>query len=148
MKPLIALALLALAPALHAGAAARSIEVTMDDSMRFTPSHIAAQPGETLRIVAHNAGRLEHELVIGDEAGIREHAEAMKHGGGHVHATGTAIRVRPGESGELVVTLPHAAVLQMACLVPGHYEAGMRGSLTVGQPATGAPSGATRDHKH
>jgi uncharacterized cupredoxin-like copper-binding protein len=109
----------------------RTIELLMDDTMRFTPSAITAQPGETVRIVARNAGKLDHELVIGDEAAIHEHAEAMKHSGHHTHATGTAIRVKPGESGELVVTFSHPAVLQIACLVPGHYEAGMRGTLIV-----------------
>jgi uncharacterized cupredoxin-like copper-binding protein len=118
-------------PALQAQVVTRTVEVVMDDTMRFTPSAIAAQPGETLRIVARNAGQVDHELVIGDEATIREHAEAMKHGGNHAHGTGAAVRVKPGQSGELVVTLSQPVVLQIACLVPGHYEAGMRGTLAV-----------------
>lgn len=132
----------------------RSIEVTMDDQMRFTPSTITAQPGETLRIVARNAGQVDHELVIGDEATIREHAEAMRRGGDHAHSGGAAISVKPGQVGELVVTFRQAGVLQVACLVPGHYEAGMRGTLQVGgaSPATLAkpapPAAAHGDHKH
>jgi uncharacterized cupredoxin-like copper-binding protein len=33
----------------------------------------------------------------------------------------------------LIVRFEKAGKLQMACLVPGHYEAGMRGLVTVGQ---------------
>ena len=121
----------------------RTVEVVMDDTMRFTPSAIEAVSGETLRIVARNAGRVEHELVIGSENTIREHARAMKQGGAHSHTrSGAAISVAPGKTGELVVTLREPAVLQMACLVPGHYEAGKRGTLTVARQATGDA------HKH
>jgi uncharacterized cupredoxin-like copper-binding protein len=121
----------------------RTIEVTMDDTMRFTPSSIEAAPEETLRIVARNTGQVDHELVIGSEETIREHALAMKQGGDHSHAgAGAAISVAPGKSGELVVTLRDAALLQIACLVPGHYEAGMRGTLTVARKA------ARATHKH
>lgn len=127
----------------------RSIEVTMDDQMRFTPSTWTAQPGETLRIVARNAGQVDHELVIGDEVTIREHAEAMRKGGDHAHSGGAAISVRPGQVGELVVTFQRAGVLQVACLVPGHYEAGMRGTVQVGAVAAHSPAReAHGTHKH
>ena len=121
-------------PPAQGPAATRTVEVVMDDSMRFTPSQLTARPGETLRIVARNAGQMEHELVIGTDAQIREHADAMKAGGHHSHTNSQAVTVKPGETGELVMTFPRAAVLQMACLVPGHYEAGMRGVLTVAEP--------------
>ncbi|MEJ6021052.1 cupredoxin domain-containing protein [Ramlibacter sp. PS4R-6] len=126
----------------------RSVEVVMDDTMRFTPAAIAVKPGETLRIVARNAGRVAHELVIGDTAAIRDHAQAMRAGKEHTHGA-AAITVAPGATGELVVTFQQAAMLEMACLVPGHYEAGMRGTVEVAaaEAAPRAPhSGAT--HKH
>jgi uncharacterized cupredoxin-like copper-binding protein len=139
-----------------ARAASRTIEVVMHDNMRFTPSAIEAKPGETLRIVARNAGQIDHELVIGSDRAIREHAEAMKRGGGHKHGgTGNAITVAPGKSGELVVTFREPAVLQMACLIPGHYEAGMRGTVAVAQPSGSgggakpkAPAQPTVPHAH
>jgi uncharacterized cupredoxin-like copper-binding protein len=142
----------------------RSIEVRMDDQMRFTPSQIDVRAGETIRFVVHNAGKVEHEMVLGRDEAIREHAQAMKrdaaqgqaHGVDHPHGTGAAITVAAGQTGELVVTFPKAATLQMACLIPGHYEAGMRGSLTVGPPSTGsaaspvaAPAAdAHKNHRH
>jgi uncharacterized cupredoxin-like copper-binding protein len=142
----------------------RSIDVHMDDNMRFTPSQINVQAGETIRFVVHNAGKAEHEMVLGHDEAIREHAQAMKrdaaqgkaHGADHSHGTGAAITVAAGQTGELVVTFPKAATLQMACLIPGHYEAGMRGSLTVGPPSAGAAASpvsapaadAHQNHRH
>lgn len=123
----------------------RSLEVTLDDRMRFTPSQIEAQAGETLRLVVRNTGQVEHELVLGSASEIREHAELMKAGGEHAHGHGgMAIRVAPGQTGELVVHLPDAGTLEMACLIPGHYEAGMKGTLTVRTgPAANVPGSAS-----
>jgi len=150
--------------ALMAQVVSRSIDVRMDDTMRFTPSQIKVQAGETIRFVVHNAGKAEHEMVLGQDEAIREHAQAMKrdaaqgqaHGADHPHGTGAAITVAAGQTGELVVTFPKAATLQMACLIPGHYEAGMRGSLTVGPPSAGAAASpvsapeadAHKNHRH
>lgn len=121
----------------------RSIAVQMDDQMRFTPSNIQVQAGETIRFVVHNAGRTAHEMVLGSEEAIGQHAEAMRQGAGHEaghsHGTGAAITVAAGQTGELLVHFPQATTLQMACLIPGHYEAGMRGTVTVGKGSAGAP---------
>ena len=113
--------------------------------MRFTPGEIAVQAGETIRFVVHNAGRTTHEMVLGSDEDIRAHAEAMKqaaakaqgpdgassHGARHDHGTGAAISLAAGQTGELVVTFPVATLVQMACLIPGHYEAGMKGQVKV-----------------
>ena len=120
----------------------RSIAVQMDDQMRFTPSTIEVQTGETIRFVVRNTGRTAHEMVLGSAADIQVHAEAMKqsssasHDAPHSHGTGAAITVAAGQTGELVVSFPQAVTLQMACLIPGHYEAGMRGTVNV------SPAGA------
>jgi len=131
----------------------RSVTVRMDDQMRFTPNHIAVQTGETIRFVVHNAGRTAHEMVLGSNEAIGQHAEAMRQGTGHEvghsHGTGAAITVAAGGTGELVVHFAQAVQLQMACLIPGHYEAGMRGTLTVNSAAhtTDAPKPAP-PHDH
>lgn len=130
----------------------RSIEVRMDDEMRFTPSNLEVRAGETIRFVVHNAGQTAHELVLGSDTEIREHAQAMQqgagHGGGHSHGTGASIEVAAGHKGELVVKFDHATTLQMACLIPGHYEAGMRGTVKVSNAAaaTAKPQAAEHDH--
>jgi len=130
----------------------RSIEVRMDDQMRFTPSNIEVRAGETIRFVVHNAGKTAHEMVLGSDDEIREHAQAMQqgagHGDGHSHGTGVSIEVAAGHKGELVVKFDQATTLQMACLIPGHYEAGMRGTVKVSDAAAplAKPQAAEHDH--
>jgi uncharacterized cupredoxin-like copper-binding protein len=120
---------------LSAWAISRSVEVRMDDQMRFTPNRVDVQAGETIRFVLHNDGQTTHEMVLGDEAQIKAHALEMQqgaaHGDGHSHGAGAAISVPAGQRGELVVKFDQAQTLQMACLIPGHYEAGMRGTVNV-----------------
>ena len=133
----------------------RSLEVRMDDQMRFTPSSIEVRAGETIRFVVHNAGKTEHEMVLGSDAEIREHAEAMKQGASHhddhSHGSGAAITVPAGQKGELVVKFDQPGTVQMACLIPGHYEAGMRGTVKVSEggaspAAAKASTAAAHDH--
>jgi uncharacterized cupredoxin-like copper-binding protein len=133
---------------IQAQVVSRSIAVNMDDQMRFTPSQIEVQAGETVRFVITNSGRTTHEMVLGSDEAIREHAEVMKQAAAKGsaqqehphHGTGAAISVAAGQTGELVVTFAQATRLQMACLIPGHYEAGMRGTLEV--------KAAKADHDH
>ena len=124
----------------------RSVSITMDDQMRFTPSNIEVRAGETIRFVVHNAGKTAHEMVLGSDADIQAHAQAMQqgagHGDGHSHGTGATITVPAGQKGELVVRFDQATTLQMACLIPGHYEAGMRGTIQVSDNAP-APDKST-----
>ena len=137
--------------ALVAQVVSRSVEVRMDDQMRFDPSRIDVQAGETLRFVVHNAGKVDHEMVLGSESALREHAEAMKQGSAHEHghAGAAAISLAPGQTGELVVTFPVATTVQMACLEPGHYEAGMRGTIEVSRaPAAPVKSAAPAASSH
>lgn len=128
----------------------RSIEVRMDDQMRFTPSSLEVSAGETIRFVVHNAGGTAHEMVLGSDEEIREHAQAMQqgagHSDGHSHGSGAAITVAAGQKGELVVKFDQAGTLQMACLIPGHYEAGMRGTVKVSGSA--ALASRANDHDH
>ena len=130
----------------------RSVEIRMDDQMRFTPSKVDVREGETIRFVVRNAGKTAHEMVLGSDADIREHAQALQqgagHGDGHSHGTGAAITLAAGQTGELVVKFDQATTLQMACLIPGHYEAGMRGTVQVSEAvsAQAAPKAAAHDH--
>ena len=130
----------------------RSVAIQMDDQMRFTPSKVTVNAGETIRFVVRNAGQTTHEMVLGSDDEIREHAQAMQEGAGHAaghgHGTGAAITLAAGQTGELVVKFDQASTLQMACLIPGHYQAGMRGTIQVSEAvsAQAAPKAAAHDH--
>ena len=110
----------------------RTVTVTLSDDMRFTPANWQATSGETVRIQLVNTGKVRHEFILGTEAELQAHAEEMKQpSAGHKHHAGNAVSVAAGATGELVWTFTDAGVLHIACFEAGHYEAGMRGTISV-----------------
>lgn len=109
----------------------REVVVRMNDQMRFEPEHLEVEEGETLRLVVHNDGQLLHEFVLGDPDTLAEHAELMKQFPDMEHAEPYMAHVAPGESETLVWTFNRAGRFEFACLLPGHFEAGMKGTLEV-----------------
>jgi len=115
--------------------ARRTVEIRMSDDMRFTPSHLDVRLGETLRLRASNRGQVMHEIVIGTRAELVEHAEMMKKFPNMEHDEPYMAHVAPGRRGDIVWTFNRAGDFEFACLIPGHFEAGMRGTIRV-QPKT------------
>ncbi|MEJ7930133.1 cupredoxin family protein [Ramlibacter sp. AN1015] len=109
----------------------RTIRVTMDDSMRFHPENITVEQGETVRFVIPNAGAVLHEMVLGTPEALKEHAELMKKHPGMEHDEPSMAHVKPGTAGEIVWRFTKAGEFQFACLIPGHFEAGMVGKVRV-----------------
>lgn len=109
----------------------RTMTVDMNDGMRFTPERIRIEKGETVRFVVRNSGKLKHEMVLGTEQEILEHHELMKRFPGMEHEDPQMVSVAPGEKGQLVWTFTKPGVVHFACLQPGHFEAGMKGSVEV-----------------
>lgn len=110
---------------------ARTIEVRMSDDMRFKPARIEVREGETIRFVVRNAGGVLHEMVIGTEQELREHAALMQKFPGMEHEEPSMTHVKPRERGSIVWNFNRPGTFQFACLLPGHYEAGMKGTLVV-----------------
>ncbi len=111
----------------------RVIEITMHDSMRFTPSKISAKAGETIRFLISNNGKLTHEMVIGSMQELQEHATMMRNMPGMKHAEPNMITLAKGQRGGIVWQFDQAGVVDFACLVPGHMEAGMVGKIVIKQ---------------
>ena len=111
--------------------AVRTIRVDMADSMRFTPADITVKRGETVKLLATNKGQLLHEMVLGTAEELKHHAEMMKKFPGMEHDEPHMTHVKPGKSGEIVWQFTNAGEFQFACLVPGHFEAGMVGKVSV-----------------
>jgi len=109
----------------------RTIEIRMTDNMRFAPKAIQVKLGETVRLVAVNAGKVLHELVIGTPQELKAHAEMMKKHPGMEHDEPYMAHVNPGQKGTIVWTFNRAGSFEFACLIPGHFEAGMIGRITV-----------------
>jgi uncharacterized cupredoxin-like copper-binding protein len=99
--------------------------------MRFTPERIAVKLGETVRFVAKNHGKQMHEFVIGTQAENKKHAELMLKFPNMEHDEPYMAHVPPGKTGEIVWTFNRAGQFEFACLIAGHYQAGMVGTITV-----------------
>lgn len=109
----------------------RRIDIRMGDDMRFTPAHIEVSEGETVRLRITNRGRILHELVLGTPEELQAHADLMKKHPGMEHDEPYMAHVSAGRRGEIVWTFNRPGDFEFACLIPGHYEAGMRGTLRV-----------------
>ena len=111
--------------------AATTIRVDMADTMRFTPSRLTVKRGDTVRFVATNRGRVLHEMVLGTMDELREHAEMMRKHPGMEHDEPHMLHVAPGKTGQMGWRFTRAGEFYYGCLIPGHFEAGMVGKITV-----------------
>jgi uncharacterized cupredoxin-like copper-binding protein len=128
--------------------ATRTLEVVMTDDMRFTPGKVSVKQGETVRIVVRNAGKMMHELVIGDRESLAEHAEMMLKFPNMEHDEPYMAHVPPGETAEIVWTFNRAGDFEFACLLPGHYQAGMLAAVEVQPAERHAASRPASGHRH
>lgn len=109
----------------------RTITIKMTDDMRFTPRNITIAQGETLRLRIQNNGQVMHELVLGTSTSLEEHEKAMHEHPGMAHDAPYMAHVAPSQQGELVWQFNRTGTFDFACLVAGHYAAGMKGRITV-----------------
>lgn len=109
----------------------RTITVDMADTMRYTPSDIQVKKGETIRFVVKNSGKVKHELSLGTQKELLEHLEQMKKFPDMEHDEPSKVTVGPGAQGEIIWQFTKAGPVNFACLMPGHYEAGMKGQVKV-----------------
>ena len=109
----------------------RTVEFRMGDDMRFRPDRLTVKRGETLRLRIVNDGRQLHEYVLGTVAENARHAELMVRLPDMEHDEPWMAHVKPGGSGEIVWTFNRAGEFEFACLIAGHYGAGMKGRITV-----------------
>jgi uncharacterized cupredoxin-like copper-binding protein len=110
----------------------RTIQVGTSDALRFSPDQISVRRGETVAFVVTNPGSVAHEFVVGDERMQQAHAAEMAASGGHsMHMSDHAVDVPAGQMATLRMTFDQPGALLFACHLAGHYEAGMRGTITV-----------------
>ncbi len=114
-----------------AKAAKRTINIVMTDNMRFTPDKIEAKQGETIKIVLKNEGKMLHEFVIGTKKELNEHAALMLKFPNMEHDEPYMAHVPVGKTGEIIWTFNRAGDFDFACLIAGHYQAGMVGKISV-----------------
>jgi uncharacterized cupredoxin-like copper-binding protein len=117
--------------------AGRTVQVAMAEFV-FNPTEVAVSKGETVLFEVTNDGVIEHEFRLTTEHAAMEHMAAGHQGHGDEAVAGepdhgeVILLVAPGETGTITVTFDHDADFDlMACMLPGHYEAGMHAPLTL-----------------
>jgi uncharacterized cupredoxin-like copper-binding protein len=115
---------------------ARTIRILMIDDgsetdMKFDPALITVRKGEQIRFVLENAGTEGHEFMLATVAETRKHAELMKKFPDMEHDDPNGKRLAATERGELLWRFTKPGEFEFACLIPGHYEAGMHGKIIV-----------------
>jgi uncharacterized cupredoxin-like copper-binding protein len=112
-------------------AVTRTMKIAMSDTMRFSPATLSIKQGETVRFIVRNDGKVLHEMVLGTPEDLAKHAELMRKFPGMEHDEPHMVHVKPGRSEVLVWQFNRPGEFRFACLVAGHYEAGMTGTITV-----------------
>ena len=120
-----------------AKAGIRTVEFRMTDNMRFTPDKLVVKQGETIKFVLRNNGAVLHEFVLGTKKELDEHAALMVKFPTMEHSEPYMAHVAPGKTGEIVWTFNRVGDFDFACLIAGHYSAGMVGRVLVVAAATG-----------
>jgi uncharacterized cupredoxin-like copper-binding protein len=111
--------------------AKRTVRLEMTDEMRFKPAHVTVKRGEAIRFLPVNRGQVMHEMVLGTMDELKKHAEMMKNHPGMQHDAPHMTHVAPGNEGAIGWEFTTAGEFFYACLIPGHFDAGMIGKLTV-----------------
>ena len=125
----------------------RVVEMTGNDAMKFSVTSIAAKPGETLTVKLKSIGTLPkiamaHNFVLltaGSDATKFSNESAKAGPAGNYIAPGLKNQVLastalagPGETVEVTFKVPdQAGTYTFLCSFPGHFAAGMRGTLVV-----------------
>jgi uncharacterized cupredoxin-like copper-binding protein len=113
---------------------ARTVQVTMGESdgkMTFTPDKVEVRKDEQIKFVLHNNGELDHEFILATTADNLKHAEAMRKNPDMEHDDPNGKRLAPKKTGEIVWKFTKRGTFEYSCLIPGHREAGMIGTVEV-----------------
>ena len=102
-----------------------------DGTMKFTPDRLDVKKGEQVRFVLENKGTLPHEFRLAIVEDNDEHAKMMREMPDMKHHEANAVSLAPGKSTEMLWRFTRAGNFEFACLIPGHREAGMHGTVAV-----------------
>lgn len=112
----------------------QTVPITMrevDGKMMFFPNRLEFRAGQQVKFVIRNNGELDHELVVGTLEENLKHAEEMRKNPDMEHDDPNAKRLAPKKTGEIVWKFTKAGEFDFSCLIPGHRESGMFGTIVV-----------------
>jgi len=109
----------------------KTVAIELNDQFRFSPEEIQVAVGETLQLDFKNTGQMRHEWVLGTPFELSEHMELMRRFPNMEHDEPHMVHVDPGQKQQLVWQFNRKGEFAYACLLPGHFEAGMHGTVEV-----------------
>jgi uncharacterized cupredoxin-like copper-binding protein len=115
----------------EAADAGRTVEISANDDFTFEPAEVSVAPGETVIFRVVNRGSLVHDFTLGDQATQDEHEAEMAEMEDMAHDEPNVMTLPAGETVELTWTFPESGTVLIGCHQPGHYDAGMKGEITI-----------------
>ena len=131
----------------------RVIKVIMYDNY-YKPSSFQINAGETIKFEVENAGELVHEFNIANKMMHMKHQPEMEKmveneilfadsidkdkmkkmakmdkSMGHSHSN--SVLLEPKQNGDIIWKFDNAVNIEVACNVPGHYQAGMIAKVDI-----------------
>ena len=131
----------------------RVIKVIMYDNY-YEPSSFQINAGETIKFEVENAGELVHEFNIANKMMHMKHQPEMEKmvdneilfadsidknkmkkmakidkSMGHSHSN--SVLLEPKQKGNIIWKFDNAVNIEVACNVPGHYQAGMIAKVDI-----------------
>ena len=130
----------------------RIIKVIMYDNY-YEPSSFQINAGETIKFEVENAGDLVHEFNIANKMMHMKHQPEMEKmfdneilfsdyidkenekmakmdkSMGHSHSN--SVLLEPKQKGDIIWKFDNAVDIEVACNIPGHYQAGMIAEVNI-----------------
>ena len=131
----------------------RIIKVVMYDN-RYEPNLFKIKAGETIKFVIENAGDLVHEfniankmmhlkhqpemekmveneILLADSIDKKKMEQVSKIDKTMAHSHNNSILLEPKQKGNIIWKFDNAVNIEIACNVPGHYQAGMIAKVNI-----------------
>ncbi len=113
---------------------ARTVVISMregDGKMMFIPDRLEVRRNEQIRFILTNVGNLDHEFMLATVEENLKHAVEMQKNPDMEHDDANGKRIAPKRKAELVWRFTKVGVFEYGCLIPGHRESGMFGTIVV-----------------
>lgn len=112
----------------------RVVEIEMREgngTMTYAPDRIEVKKGEQIKFVLRNAGELDHEFMLDSIEHNAKHKIVMQKNPEMEHDDPNGVRLKPKQVTEILWKFSKKGTFEFACLIPGHYKAGMKGVVVV-----------------
>lgn len=103
------------------GSAAQEVKATTTE-FKFDGAPATLKSGQSYKFTVTNSGTVAHEFMIMPR-GVTDHSKAL--------LSITEAELAPGKTVTKEATLSQKGDFEIACHVPGHYEAGMHSNVTI-----------------